>query len=160
MSIAFAKKFGTKKVTKEEMRTWCKRPGRVGKDGKLVYFTEQHHKKECDVNEIIKKYDKAGIISHVSKFEAKFGELRGVDFKDMQDRVANAISMFNELPSKIRNRFDNSPAELLRFMENPENRSEAIKLGLIRADWTEETDGLGEHVLEGENIKIEKNVSE
>ena len=49
----------------------------------------------------------------------------------------------------------NMEGELLHFMENPENRQEAIELGLINQAWTEETDGLGEHVKEGDNIKKE-----
>lgn len=152
MSDEFWKKYKKNQATKEQMRKWCQRPGLTTKDGKPMYTTQQNHKKECDVNEIIKKYDKQGLIIHVSKIEAKYGDLTGNDFKEMQDKVTNAISMFNELPSKIRNRFDNHPAELLRFMENPENRKEAERLGLIDPRWTEETDGLGEHVKEGENV--------
>jgi hypothetical protein len=154
MSEAFKQKFGTKKVSKAAMREWCQRPGKRNKDGTIQYFTEQHHKRECDVNEIIKKYDKQGIITHVSKFEARFGDMSGADFKSMQDKITGAISMFNELPSGIRNRFDNSPAELLHFMDNPNNRQEAIDLGLIRESWTPETDGLGEHIKEGENVNV------
>lgn len=137
--------------TSPEMREYCKRPGTVDDQGNIVYFTEQHHKKECDVNFIIAKYDKEGIIKHVSRFEAKFGDMTGVDFKEMQDTVAKAKTSFNNLPANLRKRFGNSPEGLLSFMENPANRQEAIKLGIIRSDWTEATDGIGEHVKEGEN---------
>jgi phage internal scaffolding protein len=139
-------------TTTPEMRTLVQQPGKMDKDGKPIYFTEQSHKKECDVNEIVKKYDKTGIISHVSKIEAKFGDMTGYDFKAMKDKVANAESMFQELPSTIRDEFDNDPAQLLTFMEDENNRDKAIELGLIRADWTPGTDGLGEHVPEGGNI--------
>ena len=155
MSKAFREKFGNKKVSKSEMRTWCQRPGARNKDGTILYFTEQHHKDTCDVNNIIKQYDRDGLISHTSKFEAKFGDLSGLDFKAMQDKVIEAVNMFGELPSEIRNRFDNSPAELIRFMDNADNRDEPIKLGLIDERWTPETDGMGEHVKEGGNVKKE-----
>jgi hypothetical protein len=157
MSKAYVEEFGSKKATKKQMREFSKRPGKVDAQGNIVYMTEQAHKHECDVNHIVKKYDKHGLISHVSKFEAKFGDLSGTDFKSMYDKVTNAISMFQELPSGIRNRFDNSPAELLRFMDNPDNREEAIDLGIIRGDWTEATDGLGEHVPEGGNVTESEN---
>jgi len=152
MSKAFAKKYGNGKYTKKNMRDWCKQPGRVDKEGKIIYFTEQAHKDVCDVNKIIAKYDKQGLITHVSKFEGKFGDLSGVDFKMMQDQVAGARSMFEALPVEIRNEFRNDPANLLSFMDDESNRKKAIELGLIRNDWTENTDGLGEHVNEGENI--------
>lgn len=150
MSIAFREKYGTEKVDKAEMRKWCQRPGKYDANGP-IYFTEQTHKKECDINYIIKKYDKTGLISHVSQFEAKFGDLTGQDFKTMQDTVASAKSSFEVLPSEIRKQFDNSPEKLLTFMEDPENRDKAIELGLINKHWTAETDGLGEHVLEDQH---------
>jgi len=155
MSIAYAEKYGTEKISKEEMRDWVKRPGKHDEDGKPLYTTEQHHKKECDINCIIKKYDKTGLINHVSKFEAKYGDFTGMEFSNMQNIVANANSAFQELPAEIRSRFKNNPKNLVEFMEHPENREEAIKLGLIDEKWTPETDGLGEHVKEGENVKKE-----
>jgi phage internal scaffolding protein len=139
-------------TTSPEMRQWCQRPGNMDELGNPIYLTEQAHKDACDVNKIIRKYDTQGLISHISKFEAKFGDLTGLDFKAANDLIAAAKSTFENLPSEIRNRFKNSPEELLTFMENPENRDEAIKLGLIKSTWTEATDGLGEHVQEGQNI--------
>lgn len=158
MSLAFREKFGNK-WTKKDMKEWCKRPGRKDEKGKNIYRTEQAHKKETDINQIIAKYDKTGLITHVSRFEAKFGDLTGDDFKSMMDKVTNANSMFEQLPATIKNEFQNSPEKLLRFMENPDNRQRAIELGLINPEWTEETDGLGEHVKEGENVEKEDTVT-
>jgi phage internal scaffolding protein len=136
-----------------DMRSHCQRPGTMDVEGNPVYITEQAHKKECDVNLIIRKYDRTGLISHISKIEGVFGNMSGIDFKTAQDKIINAQNMFNQLPAEIRKRFENSPEGLLEFMDNSENRAEAIELGLIREDWTEETDGLGEHIAEGENIQ-------
>lgn len=143
--------------TTAEMRKLCQRPGKRDTDGNIIYFTEQHHKNECDVNRIIKKYDRNGLITHISKIEAQFGDVSGLDFKASLDLIHNAQKMFDELPSKIRNRFKNDPYEILTFMEDPNNREEAIELGLIKSIWTEATDGLGEHVKEGENINKDIN---
>ena len=46
-------------------------------------------------------------------------------------QVAESKSLFNELPSKIRDRFDNNPVKLLEFLGNEKNREEAIALGLV-----------------------------
>lgn len=156
MSLEFREKFGGKKWTKKDMRDWCKRPGKKDENGNNIYLTEQAHQKETDINHIISKYDKTGLIDHVSKFEGSFGDLTGDDFKTMMDKVTNANSMFEQLPASIRKEFNNNPEHLLRFMENPDNRQRAIELGLIDPQWTEATDGLGEHVLEGENVKEEE----
>lgn len=145
MSEEFRKKFKDG-YTKEDVKEWCKRPGKADKEGKPLYFTEQNHKKECDVNLIIKKYDRDGLITHVSRFKGQFGDMTANDFTDMQNKIRSAVNMFNDLPSETRNRFDNSPAELLRFMENPDNRDKAIEYGIINRDWTEESDGIGEEI--------------
>lgn len=142
-------------TTDEVMRIHCQRPGKRDEEGNLIYFTEQAHKNRCDIRQIIKKYSKTHIIDHVSKFEARYGDMSGVDFKRAHDTVVNARVLFNDLPSDIRKRFRNDPGELLEFMEDPGNRDEAIELGLINKQWTPETDGIGEHVKEGGNV-IEK----
>lgn len=134
-------------------KEFCVVEPRRDDDGNIIYATEQSHKDACDVNKIIEKYDRTGILTHVTKFEGKFGDLTKIDFKEMSDKVAGAHSMFMNLPANIRNRFENDPGELLGFMEDPNNREEAIELGLVHPSWTEETDGLGEHVKEGEQEK-------
>lgn len=140
-------------ITTPDMRMHCQRPGTTDDDGNIVYFTEQSHKDRCEINKIIRKYDQNGIINHVSKFEAQYGDVSGIEFKSAQDKVLNAKKMFNELPSHIRKRFENSPAKLLSFMDDANNREEAIKLGIIRADWTIDSDGIGEHVKQGKNVQ-------
>lgn len=157
MSKQYRDVFGIVEARSEEqerLRLFSKRPGCVDDEGNIMYKTEQHHKDECDINHIIRKYDKTGLISHVSRFEGQFGNVSGIDFRESMDQINNAQAMFNELPSNIRKRFGNNAANLLEFMDDGQNRTEAIALGLIRADWTEDSDGLGEHVPEGQNKKI------
>lgn len=138
--------------TSKEMRTYCQRPGKMDKNGNPVYFTEQAHKDQCDINQILRKYDKTGLITHVSKMEGTYGNLTGMDFKEAMDLVINANRMFKDLPSEIRKRFNQSPQDFLAFMEDPNNREEAIELGMINPSWSVLTDGLGEHVPEGSNV--------
>lgn len=128
------------------MREWCARPGRIDEEGNIVYFTEQHHAEWCNIKAIIKRYDKTGLLDHVNKFEGQFGDLSGADFKTMMDKVTKAEQSFQMLPSAVRNRFRNSVQEFLAFFENPENRDEAIKLGLIDSKTPADKDGIGEHI--------------
>lgn len=139
----------SERKTTEQMRLFCQRPGKMDENGKPIYFTEQAHKKICDVNNIIKKYDKTGVIQHVTKFEAKFGDVTGIEFRAMHDKIISAQQSFDSLPSSIRKRFGNDAGRLIAFMDNPDNREEAIKLGLISSDTPPEIDGLGEHVVNG-----------
>lgn len=154
MSKKYCEDFGIESdpTTSHEMRKFCQRPGKMDEQGNPVYFTEQHHKKETDIDYILKKYDKTGLITHIQKFEGTFGDVTGIEFQAMQQKVANAKSMFNSLPVKIRNRFENDPAKLLKFMDDPNNRAEGIELGLIHADTPENLDGFGEHVKEADAV--------
>ena len=142
------------KKDQKTMRVFCQRPGRRNKDGTNLYMTEQAHKDYCDINKIIDRFDRDGIIKHVSRFEGKFGDLTGADFKTMMDQITGAQNLFDDLPVDIRNRFENSPAKLLSFMDDPNNRKEAIELGMIRESWPEATDGIGEHVVRDEEGKV------
>jgi hypothetical protein len=40
--------------------------------------------------------------------------------------------LFEDLPAEVRFKFDNKPAELLKFMSDPANADEAIDLGLFK----------------------------
>lgn len=137
------------------VKDFLKKPGKRDKDGKLIYFTQQGHKKECDINYIIKKYDKTGLIGRIQKIEGVYGDVSGADFRKAQELVLNSKKLFNALPGNIKKRFNQSPEFLYEFMEDPGNREEAIKLGLIRGDWKPETDGLGEHVKKPEDYERE-----
>lgn len=148
MSQAYLDKFGNKKATKAQMRSFCQRPGKVDEDGKPIYYTEQQHKDGCCIHNIIAKYRRTGLLESANRMEMKFGDMTGMDFKEMMDKVTAAKSAFEEFPANIRRRFHNSPEEYLDFMAKPENRGEAIELGLISKEWTPETDGIGEHITD------------
>jgi len=158
MSKAYREKFNTEiePITPPELRDYSKRPGQKDAEGNIQYFTEQSHKDQCNINSIVAKYDKTGVLVHINQFEAQFGDMAGEDYKTMLDTILDAKRNFSKLPSHIRKRFQNNPEKLLAFMEDPKNRDEAVKLGLINKMWTEETDGLGEHIKEKSQRKIKK----
>lgn len=94
-------------------------------------LTVQDAKDECDINLIIDRANR-GMMPNFEDRVPQFGDFSEVaDFQTMQNAVLQAQNEFAMLPSAIRNRFDNEPAKLLAFLQNSENREEAIKLGLI-----------------------------
>jgi phage internal scaffolding protein len=96
--------------------------------------TEQHHKSDVDINNILRKYDKTGLIVHVNKAVADYGDYTEVnEYKENLNAVMNAQNMFNELPSHIRKRFANDPGEFIEFVTNPDNAQEMVDLGLADA---------------------------
>lgn len=93
--------------------------------------TKQSMRDECDINLIISKYSKIGVIEHINNNQASFADVSDLDFQQSLHLVQTAQDAFDELPAKIRKRFSNDPSELLSFLQNEENREEAISLGLI-----------------------------
>jgi len=94
--------------------------------------TKQSFRKQCDVNSIIDKAKKTGLVSHLNTKTPVFGNFIGVpNYQDAMDLVNKANSNFNALPSKLRERFMNDPSKLLEFINEPTNYDEAVKLGLV-----------------------------
>lgn len=96
--------------------------------------TKQSFKAECDINTIIARFLRTGILDYAEKHEAQYGDATGVDFTQAMQTVAKAQSMFNDLPSALRNRFKNEPALFLDFIHDDKNRDEARKLGLLKPE--------------------------
>lgn len=97
-------------------------------------MTKQAHKEECDINSIMRKFQKTGALTHFAKHEGAYGFATSVDFTTACQIVAQGKSMFEELPSEIRGRFENDPAKFLEFVQNPENQEEMRELGLVASD--------------------------
>lgn len=94
-------------------------------------LTKQASRDECDINQIMRRYQKTGIVEHVNKYQGRYGDfLQVTDYQTALNQVQAANDAFMSLPSSVRSRFDNDPAKFLEFMENPLNQAEMIKLGL------------------------------
>lgn len=91
----------------------------------------QSFKKECDINQIMAKYQRTGMIEWLSRRDPEYLDCTGEAFQEAMFTVIKAREMFAELPSSMRDRFKNDPGELLRFLGDEANRQEAIELGLV-----------------------------
>lgn len=91
---------------------------------------KQSMRDECDINRIMSKFQKTGVINHVARYEARYGEATSMNYRECLETVRRAQEMFLDLPAKARKRFGNDPAEFLAFVSNPENIEEMRKLGL------------------------------
>lgn len=94
-------------------------------------MTQQEFKDECDVNQIVDAYVRTGILPRVNPQQARYGYAPALDFREALELVRQQDSLFSELPAEVRARFQNDTEELLAFIENPENRGEAVELGLL-----------------------------
>jgi phage internal scaffolding protein len=94
-------------------------------------LAQQHMKDECDINIIVERFGVTGQIP-VTPIEPSYGDFSGVsDYHDALNRIKAADEAFMALPAKVRAKFDHDPNALLQFLQNDDNRNEAIQLGLI-----------------------------
>ncbi len=100
--------------------------------------TKQSFKKDCDINHIMAKYQKTGVITHLAENKAQYGFASSNDFRTSVQLVKDAEELFAGLPSKLRRKFNESPSDFLAFCEDPDNRSEAALLGLLNEEATAE----------------------
>ncbi len=98
---------------------------------------EQSHVNECNINDIIARYNKSGLFPQRSGTPT-YGDFTGAtDFHDAQNRIVEAKNQFMELPADIRALFDNDPGQLLEFVLDADNKAEAVELGLLPKDASE-----------------------
>lgn len=90
----------------------------------------QSFKDVCDINNIMRKYQRTGAIDWVNAHEGQYLDVTGMTFEAAMDHVVRAQEMFDDLPSSVRKRFSNSPAEFFDFMQDASNAEEMVKLGL------------------------------
>lgn len=105
---------------------------------------KQSFKDECDINTIMAKYIRSGVLDFVAKHEPRYGDCTGQDFQEAKLLVAGAMSMFQDLPAAVRARFDNDPGAFLDFIDDPDSREEARELGLLRPDAVADTPPKGQ----------------
>lgn len=103
---------------------------------KSVSKTKQSFSKEANINNIMARYAKTGVLVDPATINAgripQYGDFTdGAEFLDMQNRIATAHQNFELLPSNIRSMFDNSPEKLLDFVSNEENLEACQELGLV-----------------------------
>lgn len=89
---------------------------------------------ETDINNIMRRFEKTGVIDHYSRVQGHYGDYSVVpDYQQALNAVINAREMFMSLPAAIRKRFDNDPGEFLAFAEDPANEDAMIEMGLMQA---------------------------
>lgn len=97
-------------------------------------MTQQHFAQEADIGNIIRKHDRTGLIEHVARGIAQYGDYTQVnEYRESLDIVNSATDSFMELPSDIRAKFYNDPGEFFEFATDPKNAEKMVQLGLAEA---------------------------
>nr|UXQ87943.1 MAG: internal scaffolding protein [Microvirus sp.] len=105
-------------------------PGGLSSAG-LISRTQTHFADECDINQIVKRYQDHQILDHLQTTQAQYGYAPAISFTEAMQTVALANEKFMELPSEIRKAFNNDTANFLDAADDPTQRPKFEQLGLL-----------------------------
>lgn len=94
--------------------------------GEPISKTKQDDVEACNINNIMKKYQRDGLVTHLSKFAPSYGNASQVEYLEAFELLNTADSVFDTLPSTVRARFENDPALWLGAIEDA-GSPEALK---------------------------------
>jgi len=92
---------------------------------------QQQFKDDCDINTIMRKFQKTKAMDHVTIHGADYGFASPLTLQESLNTVIKAQEMFDDLPSSLRKRFDHSPSVFLEFVQDENNKAEMAELGLL-----------------------------
>lgn len=94
--------------------------------------TRQEFADECDINVLMARYEKTGVISHVAQREPMYLDLSGgvPDLQTALHTVMVAEQAFMTLPASVRKEFDNDPLKFVAFAEDANNLDKMREFGL------------------------------
>jgi phage internal scaffolding protein len=97
-------------------------------------ITEQHHSESCDINKILNTFMQTGIMPPTN-LNPQYGDASNpqMQFNEAMNQIAQAKSLFEQLPENVKIKFDNEPYKFLQFAEDENNHAAMIEMGLINA---------------------------
>lgn len=98
--------------------------------------THQSFAKDADINNIMSRYAKTGVLVDPLKVDLgrqpHFGDFSDIaDFNTLVNRVQQAQDDFMTLPALVRRRFNNNVQECIEFIADPANLKEAVAMKLL-----------------------------
>ena len=101
---------------------------------------KQEFREEADINHIMEEYKTTGFLPGLREAEAVYGDFTNPELTNYQDAmniVLSANELFAQLPPRVRERFANDPVNLILFVQDGNNRKEAIELGILQPEKAE-----------------------
>ena len=108
---------------------------KTGKVSKMPSMTKQSFKDECDINNIVRKFELTGQLDaiHLNRAAGMYVDLPdGLDLQNSLDMIHRAETAFMSLPAGVRAEFDNDPVRFVEFFNDPSpaNQEKVIAWGL------------------------------
>lgn len=97
-------------------------------------MTKQNMADDLNVNKIIKKYNKTGVLQNAHNYEGVYGEFTSYDLREAIEKVQKADELFMQVPSNIRLQFNNDAGAFIDFATNQANLKQLRDWGLAHPE--------------------------
>jgi len=116
-----------------------------GKTEKNKGRTQQQFKEQCDINAIMKKYERTGVLDHMrNEVQGEFGDFSDVpSYQESLNQVINAHEAFDSLPPRVKREFGYDPLKMVAFCADEKNLERARELGLAKPLQKDESSPIG-----------------
>lgn len=97
----------------------------------LPSLTRQEFAEDCDINILMSRYEKTGVINHFNNSTPQYLDI--TDLPDLQGSLtilADAKTAFMRLPAVTRREFDNDPVKFVEFAGDAKNLDKLREWGL------------------------------
>lgn len=102
--------------------------------------TDQSYKKAVDINNIIAKFQKTGVLPENSM--GVYGDFSSIPtLEEAHEAIIKATEQFYALPAGVRKEMDNDPSKLELWLSNEANYDKALSYGLVEPKIVETTLG-------------------
>lgn len=99
--------------------------------------TKQSEKDATDINKILEKYKKTGILPNMILNDPTYGDFsEALTYQESLNTVLKAREQFDGLSASLREKFQNDPAKFLEFVHYSSDE-ELDKLGLLTKEASE-----------------------
>lgn len=122
------------KVPNELVLTSAVNPRRIEVvyEDDLPSMTRQEFAEECDINGIMKRYERTGMIPGNPNFVPQYLDLTvtPANLMDCMNQMIDADQAFMSLPATVRKEFDNDSMRFVEYASNPDNLGRMREWGL------------------------------
>ena len=110
-------------------------------------LTVQDQHDSTEINRILDRFQRTGLIEHVNKNQAQYGEFSQYSYHENLNMIHTIQESFDELPSQVRKQFENDPQKWIEYLGNPDAISD-MKDGTID-NLPEQEENVSESAPEG-----------
>lgn len=93
-------------------------------------LAQQHMHDDTDINKLMERYTVTGELPQLTTPPLQGDFTNVLSYQDALNLMREAQASFDAMPARIRNRFDNDPAQFVDFFSNEANRDEIRQMGL------------------------------